>query len=192
MSQMQDMINPAVSRTAFHHASKWGRHAAHACLPAACLLPLSSLLGCSACHTTPAAHRPPPPSRLPTPQDPRHLTLHDLKRSRALAGTLFNVLFNLSKFMAYETRDPFVSRQVRRRGGVDSTVRALQCAWPACTCLHRTQRALARRHPEPQEREDGLTEWDRFARQEYLRLAMEEDADNDTASDGAWGRLDAL
>ena len=43
-----------------------------------------------------------------------------------------------------------------------------------------------------QEREDGLTEWDRFARAEYLRLAMEEDADNDTASDGAWSRLDAL
>jgi serine/threonine-protein phosphatase 2A regulatory subunit B'' len=46
------------------------------------------------------------------PQDPRFFTLHDLKRSRQLAGTLFNVLFNLSKFMAYETRDPFVSRQV--------------------------------------------------------------------------------
>jgi hypothetical protein len=46
--------------------------------------------------------------------------------------------------------------------------------------------------PPPQEREDGLTEWDRFARTEYLRLAMEEDADNDNASDGAWSRLDAL
>ena len=44
----------------------------------------------------------------------------------------------------------------------------------------------------PQEREDGLTEWDRFACTEYLRLAMEEDADNDAASDGAWSRLDAL
>ncbi|KAL4853724.1 putative serine/threonine protein phosphatase 2A regulatory subunit B''gamma [Chlorella vulgaris] len=87
------------------------------------------------------------------PQDPSYFTLHDLKRSRPLAGTLFNVLFNLSKFMAYETRDPFVTRQ---------------------------------------EREDGLTEWDRFARTEYLRLAMEEDADNDNASDGAWSRLDAL
>lgn len=43
-----------------------------------------------------------------------------------------------------------------------------------------------------QEREDGLTDWDRFARTEYLRLAMEEDADNDAASDGAWSRLDAL
>ena len=31
-----------------------------------------------------------------------------------------------------------------------------------------------------QEREDGLTEWDRFARTEYLRLAMEEDAENDS------------
>ncbi len=46
--------------------------------------------------------------------------------------------------------------------------------------------------PCAQEREDGLTDWDRFARTEYLRLAMEEDADNDAASDGAWSRLDAL
>lgn len=58
------------------------------------------------------------PSPFPSPsqQDPRFFTLHDLKRSRQLAGTLFNVLFNLSKFMAYETRDPFVSRQVRALG----------------------------------------------------------------------------
>lgn len=46
--------------------------------------------------------------------------------------------------------------------------------------LRRLSRALLR-HPAPlpglQEREDGLTEWDRFARTEYLRLAMEEDAE---------------
>ena len=59
------------------------------------------------------------------------------------------------------------------------------------------QRCASRDNAAPhthhtQEREDGLTEWDRFARAEYLRLAMEEDADNDTASDGAWSRLDAL
>lgn len=39
-------------------------------------------------------------------------TLRDLKRSRSLAGTLFNILFNLNKFIAFETRDPFVIRQV--------------------------------------------------------------------------------
>ena len=41
-------------------------------------------------------------------------------------------------------------------------------------------RCFASRFPRPQEREDGLTEWDRFARTEYLRLAMEEDAENDS------------
>ena len=40
-------------------------------------------------------------------------TLRDLKRNRHLAGTLFNILFNLNKFVAFETRDPFVVRQVR-------------------------------------------------------------------------------
>lgn len=39
-------------------------------------------------------------------------TLRDLKRQRSLAGILFNILFNLNKFIAFETRDPFVVRQV--------------------------------------------------------------------------------
>ena len=39
-------------------------------------------------------------------------TLRDLKKQRPLAGTLFNILFNLNKFIAFETRDPFVIRQV--------------------------------------------------------------------------------
>lgn len=43
-------------------------------------------------------------------------TLRDLKRNRALSGTLFNILFNLNKFVAFETRDPFLVRQVRRLG----------------------------------------------------------------------------
>lgn len=39
-------------------------------------------------------------------------TLADLKRHKQLAGTLFNMLFNLHKFIAFETRDPFLARQV--------------------------------------------------------------------------------
>mmetsp|Transcript_5146 Transcript_5146/g.14795 ORF Transcript_5146/g.14795 Transcript_5146/m.14795 type:complete len:540 (-) Transcript_5146:595-2214(-) len=70
-------------------------------------------------------------------------TLRDLKRQRPLAGTLFNILFNLNKFIAFETRDPFIIRQ---------------------------------------EREDAaLSEWDRFARTEYVRLAMEEEGEADLA-----------
>ena len=42
-------------------------------------------------------------------------TLQDLKRQKSLAGILFNILFNLNKFIAFETRDPFVVRQVSSR-----------------------------------------------------------------------------
>jgi serine/threonine-protein phosphatase 2A regulatory subunit B'' len=73
------------------------------------------------------------------------LSLQDLKGCK-LAGNFFNILFNLNKFIAFETRDPFLIRQ---------------------------------------EREDPhLTEWDRFARTEYVRLSMEEegeDASNESA-----------
>ncbi|KAL3140589.1 hypothetical protein ABBQ32_005162 [Trebouxia sp. C0010 RCD-2024] len=66
-------------------------------------------------------------------------SLADLKRHKQLAGTLFNMLFNLHKFIAFETRDPFLARQ---------------------------------------EREDAnLSDWDRFARTEYIRLAMEEEGE---------------
>lgn len=72
------------------------------------------------------------------------LTIRDLKRCR-LSGNFFNILFNLNKFVAFETRDPFLIRQ---------------------------------------EREDPtLTEWDRFARAEYIRLSMEDEGDD--ASNGS-------
>ncbi|XXG61975.1 hypothetical protein AAC387_Pa05g0441 [Persea americana] len=78
------------------------------------------------------------------PERESHLTLHDLKGSK-LSGNVFNILFNLNKFMAFETRDPFLIRQ---------------------------------------EREDPtLTEWDRFAHREYIRLSMEEDGED--ASNGS-------
>jgi serine/threonine-protein phosphatase 2A regulatory subunit B'' len=47
------------------------------------------------------------------PEVPECFTLRDLRKSRSLAGAMFNILFNLGKFVAYETRDPFVVRQVR-------------------------------------------------------------------------------
>ena len=73
------------------------------------------------------------------PEDPSYFSMRDLKRSRQLAGTLFNVLFNLNKFVAFETRDPFIVRQER------------------------------------EEAASGASEWERFARSEYLRLAVEEE-----------------
>ncbi|EQC28363.1 hypothetical protein SDRG_13910 [Saprolegnia diclina VS20] len=61
-----------------------------------------------------------------------------------LSGVFFNVLFNLSKFIEFEQRDPFLLRQ--------------------------------------QMAEPELTDWDRYARAEYARLAMEEEGrENDTA-----------
>ncbi|XP_018447307.1 probable serine/threonine protein phosphatase 2A regulatory subunit B''epsilon [Raphanus sativus] len=72
------------------------------------------------------------------PEEEKCITLQDLKGSK-LSGNVFNILFNLNKFMAFETRDPFLIRQ---------------------------------------EREDpSLTEWDRFAQREYVRLSMEEDVE---------------
>ncbi|RDX65899.1 putative serine/threonine protein phosphatase 2A regulatory subunit B''gamma [Mucuna pruriens] len=81
-------------------------------------------------------------------QNEGFITLRDVKGSR-LSGNVFNILFNLNKFIAFETRDPFLIRQ---------------------------------------EREDpNLTEWDRFAHREYIRLSMEEDGeDMSNASGDVW------
>ncbi|KAJ9546045.1 hypothetical protein OSB04_025752 [Centaurea solstitialis] len=78
------------------------------------------------------------------PQEEAYFTLRDLKGSK-LSGSTFNILFNLNKFMAFESRDPFLIRQEREN--------------------------------------PTLTEWDRFAHREYIRLSMEEDADD--ASNGS-------
>ena len=65
------------------------------------------------------------------------ITLEDMVRSLPMSGNTFNVLFNLNKFILFETRDPFTIRQERE--------------------------------------EKHLTEWDRFARVEYIRLSQEDD-----------------
>ncbi|KAL8159663.1 hypothetical protein V2J09_001200 [Rumex salicifolius] len=78
------------------------------------------------------------------PEDDSFVTLRDMKNTR-LSGSVFNILFNLNKFMAFETRDPFLIRQEREN--------------------------------------PTLTEWDRFAHREYIRLSMEEDVED--ASNGS-------
>ncbi|KAK2455913.1 hypothetical protein P8452_02991 [Trifolium repens] len=82
------------------------------------------------------------------PENEGYITLRDVKSSK-LSGNVFNILFNLNKFIAFETRDPFLIRQ---------------------------------------EREDpNMTEWDRFAHREYIRLSMEEDGeDMSNASGDVW------
>ncbi|KAJ7978172.1 Serine/threonine-protein phosphatase 2A regulatory subunit B'' subunit alpha [Quillaja saponaria] len=78
------------------------------------------------------------------PEEESYITLRDLKSCK-LSGSVFNILFNLNKFMAFETRDPFLIRQEREN--------------------------------------PTLTEWDRFAHREYIRLSMEEDVED--ASNGS-------
>ncbi|XP_016699462.1 serine/threonine protein phosphatase 2A regulatory subunit B''beta isoform X1 [Gossypium hirsutum] len=73
-----------------------------------------------------------------------YITLRDLKGCK-LSGNVFNILFNLNKFIAFESRDPFLIRQEREN--------------------------------------PTLTEWDRFAHREYIRLSMEEDVED--ASNGS-------
>ncbi|XP_028114801.1 serine/threonine protein phosphatase 2A regulatory subunit B''beta-like [Camellia sinensis] len=79
------------------------------------------------------------------PENDSYFTLHDLKGNK-LSGSVFNILFNLNKFMAFETRDPFLIRQEREN--------------------------------------PNLTEWDRFAHREYIRLSMEEDAEDASIGSG--------
>jgi Ca2+-binding EF-hand superfamily protein len=71
---------------------------------------------------------------------PPHIKRSDLKGCR-LAGSFFNVLFNLNKFFALEARDPLQIRQ---------------------------------EHATPE-----LTDWDRFAALEYLRLSAEEEGEDE-------------
>ncbi|XP_020588881.1 probable serine/threonine protein phosphatase 2A regulatory subunit B''delta [Phalaenopsis equestris] len=79
------------------------------------------------------------------PENESYLTLRDLKGCK-LSGNIFNILFNLNKFMAFETRDPFLIRQEREN--------------------------------------PTLTEWDRFAHREYIRLSMEEDGEDASIGSG--------
>ncbi|CAL1382555.1 unnamed protein product [Linum trigynum] len=73
------------------------------------------------------------------PETEGFVTLRDMKRTK-LAGHVFNILFNLNKFIAFESRDPFLIRQEREN--------------------------------------PTLTEWDRFAHREYIRLSMEDDVED--------------
>jgi len=80
-------------------------------------------------------------------------TIRDLKRTRPHCAVLFNALFNLHKFLAFENRDPFAAR-----------AEAAEFA--------------------------GLSEWDRFAKIEYCRLAAE-DENEDVQMDADEGWPDA-
>lgn len=136
--------------------------------------------------------------------------MRDLRRNRQMAGMLFNVLFNLNKFVQFETRDPFTARQasgagcVRRGGGGEGT--PVSGPHACCPCMqnasHPWTLSAPRRtthRPAPpsafrQEREEvGVSEWDRFARNEYMRLSMEDEAETDgaEATASAW-TADAL
>ena len=48
-----------------------------------------------------------------SPEDPLAITFQDFARKKTVSGVLFDVLFNLHKFMRFETRDPFQEKQKR-------------------------------------------------------------------------------
>lgn len=107
-----------------------------------------------------------------------YITLRDLKGCK-LSGNVFNILFNLNKFMAFESRDPFLIRQVNLTFDWFSWTMldfmgikwlwfiSLEWQQPHCHLLFEQERE-----------EPTLTDWDRFAHREYIRLSMEEDVEN--------------
>ena len=87
-----------------------------------------------------------------------------------VSGVFFNVLFNLSKFIEFEQRDPFLLRQQIAEPELTYVVIGIGTAkneWDTCAHFVAAHR-----------------DWDRYARAEYARLAMEEESrDEDTAMD---------
>jgi hypothetical protein len=81
------------------------------------------------------------------PEPNKGIALRDLFRC-SLAGKLFDVLFNLNKFLAWEAKDPHSIRE---------------------------ERAQPR-----------MTDWERFCRREYMRLALEDEPANETSDPMAW------
>ena len=94
LCQLHDMLSPEVKRG---NASMTR------------LLFLYFFLSCALTATNPR----PRPREKQMSQKEGAFTMRDLRRRRSLAGTLFNILFNLNKFVAFETRDPFLVRQER-------------------------------------------------------------------------------
>lgn len=87
--------------------------------------------------------------------------------------------------MAFETRDPFLIRQVQKTNNPfmiwnwkspDKNVRLADCLTSVDDCLADIGCVQERENPT-------LTEWDRFAHREYIRLSMEEDVED--ASNGS-------
>ncbi|WZZ36711.1 hypothetical protein YC2023_020112 [Brassica napus] len=78
-----------------------------------------------------------------------YITMPDLKGSK-LSGDIYNMLFNLNKFMAFETHDPLLLTLVLLDAG---------CSYNISKRKHEREKPT-------------LTEWDRFAHREYIRLSM--------------------
>ena len=81
------------------------------------------------------------------PEPHKGIALRDLLRC-ALGGKLFDVLLNLSKFLAWEAKDPHTIRE---------------------------ERAQPR-----------ATDWERFCKREYLRLALEDEPQADGVEQMGW------
>eukprot|EP01012_Entosiphon_sulcatum_P008588 TRINITY_DN14708_c0_g1_i1.p1 TRINITY_DN14708_c0_g1~~TRINITY_DN14708_c0_g1_i1.p1 ORF type:complete len:667 (-),score=99.01 TRINITY_DN14708_c0_g1_i1:47-2047(-) len=88
------------------------------------------------------------------PKDPKNLRLSDIKACPT-SGVFFNALFNLTKFIAFEQRDPFLVHAEKQQG--------------------------------------RRTDWDRFARLEYDRMALEAEQSEEASEEHpSGGSLHAL
>ena len=159
LCQLHDMLSPEVKRG---NASMTR------------LLFFYFFLSCALTATNPR----PRPREKKMSQKEGAFTMRDLRRRRSLAGTLFNILFNLNKFVAFETRDPFLVRQEREEAA--AVAAAAGGSWsssseasssgsgsggsPGGASAYSLMGGAA-----------GGGDWDRFARAEYVRLAMEEE-----------------
>ncbi|XP_023744124.1 probable serine/threonine protein phosphatase 2A regulatory subunit B''gamma [Lactuca sativa] len=120
------------------------------------------------------------------PQEEAYFTLQDLKGSK-LSGSTFNILFNLNKFMTFESRDPFLICQEEAYFTLQD-LKGSKLSGRTFNILFNLNKFMAFESRDPflicQECENPtLTEWDRLAYREYIRLSMEEDVDN--ASNGS-------
>lgn len=109
------------------------------------------------------------PNVCPAPPPPGRITLRDLKRCK-LSHIFFDTFFNIEKYLDHEQKDPFsvirVSRVATTRGRRLSVGRPGRISCPGRFCVAQEMES------------DGqeVTDWERYAAEEYDILVAEEAA----------------
>ena len=92
------------------------------------------------------------------PATKNQITLQDLKRCK-MTPVFFDTFFNLEKYLDHEQRDPFATQRE-----VDEEGNEVIIDW----------RTAVRTYLETDQRIFQLSDWDRFAADEYEQLVAEE------------------